>query len=237
VTDLAATLREHVAASPSTRPVLVALDGRSGTGKSTLAQAVGAEVGALVIDGDDFYRGGDDAYWDAQAPAQKVDLVIDWRRQRAVLQRLRGRRQAQWQPYDWDADDGRLATQVIAGPADVVILDGAYSARAELADLYDLRVLLCVRRDIRQDRLRRREGEQEWAEWQARWGEAEDLYFEKLMPPESFDLVLDGSNGADGGNGPTAATTTESSRQPRSSSTSANVRANVCTSPGQRAET
>ena len=50
------------------RPVLVALDGRSGAGKSTLARAVGALVGALVIDGDDFYRGGPDAYLGRPGP-------------------------------------------------------------------------------------------------------------------------------------------------------------------------
>jgi len=37
-------------------PVLVALDGRSAAGKSTLAQQVAVRTAALVIDGDDFYR-------------------------------------------------------------------------------------------------------------------------------------------------------------------------------------
>ena len=31
------------------------------------------------------------------------------------------------------------------------------------------------------------------AEREARWGDAEDFYFERLMPPSAFDLVLDGS--------------------------------------------
>ena len=48
-------------------------------------------------------------------------------------------------------------------------------------------------RQVRRERLLRREGERYRAEWEARWSEAEDLYFEQLMPPESFDLVLDGS--------------------------------------------
>ena len=48
-----------------------------------------------------------------------------------------------WHPYDWEADDGSLAlTSVVCDPAPVIILDGAYSARPELADLFDLRVLL-----------------------------------------------------------------------------------------------
>jgi uridine kinase len=178
--------------SVSSSPVLVALDGRSGAGKSTLAREVGAHIGALVIDGDDFYRGGDGATWDAMGPAEKVDLVIDWRRQRALLERLRRGEQAAWQPYDWDADDGRLAGVTTAGPSAVVILDGAYSARPELADLFELRVLLDLARDARRERLLRREGARYRAEWEARWGEAEDLYFERLMPPDAFDLVIDG---------------------------------------------
>jgi uridine kinase len=174
-------------------PVLVALDGRSGAGKSTVAVQVGAQVGALVIDGDDFYRGGTDAYWDALGPAEKMDLVIDWERQRSLLEQLRRGEAVTWQPYDWDADDGRLGAPVTAGPAAVVLLNGAYSARPELSDLYSQRVLLTVARDVRRERLLRREGERYRAEWEARWSEAEDLYFDVLMPPAAFDLVLDGN--------------------------------------------
>jgi uridine kinase len=185
--DRIAALR---AAAPS--PVLVALDGRSGAGKSTLAQQVGARTGALVIDGDDFYRGGDDAFWVARDAAEKVDLVIDWRRQRSLLTKLSRGESARWRPYDWEADDGRLGAPISAGPSAAVILDGGYSARPELADLFALRVLLDVPRATRRERLLQREGERYRAEWEARWSEAEDLYFESLLPPASFDLVLDG---------------------------------------------
>src|SRR6202034_611500 len=94
----AAVLYDHIAALRvvARSPVFVALDGRSGTGKSTVANLVGARAAALVIDGDDFYRGGDDAFWDAMGPAEKVDLVIDWRRQRAVLTKLRRCEPARW---------------------------------------------------------------------------------------------------------------------------------------------
>ena len=171
----------------------MALDGRSGVGKSTVAQHVGARVAALVVDGDDFYRGGDDAFWRARSPAEKVELVIDWRRQRVLLSQLSRGEPVTWQPYDWEADDGSLCAEMAARPAAVVILDGAYSARPELADLYGLRVLLHVPRDVRRGRLLRREGERYRAEWEERWGTAEDLYFEELMPPDAFDLVLDGN--------------------------------------------
>jgi para-aminobenzoate synthetase len=72
----------------------------------------------------------------------------------------------------------------------VVLLDGAYSARPELADLFSLRVLLDADREVRRARLLQREGDTYRAEWEARWGDAEDHYFGAVMPHAAFDLVL-----------------------------------------------
>jgi uridine kinase len=172
-------------------PILIALDGRSAAGKSTLAEAVAPLVGAVVIDGDDFYSGGTAAMWDAMSAAEKANHCVDWRRQRPVLETLARGEAAHWLPYDWEADDGTLEqTPVICEPASVVILDGAYSARPELADLFDLRVLLDAPAGLRRERLIEREGEGYREEWNARWDEAEQWYFGMVMPPESFDLVI-----------------------------------------------
>lgn len=86
--------------------------------------------------------------------AEKVDHCIDWRRQRPVLETLRRGEPAGWRPYDWDADDGRLRRQPATCQAKpIVILEGVYSARPELADLFDLRVLLAAPDEVRRDRL------------------------------------------------------------------------------------
>ncbi len=186
---LASRIREL--AEGRSEPLLVALDGRSAAGKSTLAAQVAPLVKACVIDGDDFYSGGTAATWDAMSAAEKVDHCIDWRRQRPVLELLARGETASWHPYDWERDDGSLAPQLITcDPAPVVILDGAYSARPELADLLDLRVLLDAPADLRKARLIQREGEGYREEWNARWDDAEEWYFGKVMPAETFDLVL-----------------------------------------------
>ncbi len=143
--DAASELAGHIRRIGRDRPgpILVALDGRSAAGKSTLAAVVAPLVGAVVIDGDDFYSGGTAETWDAMSAAEKANHCMDWRRQRPVLEKLARGEAATWHPYDWEADDGSLApTPVICEPAPVIILDGAYSARPELADLFDLRVLL-----------------------------------------------------------------------------------------------
>lgn len=193
------TRRHHGASPDGGGPIVVGLDGRSGSGKSTMAAAVAVALehgDVTVIEGDSFYGGGSAATWDRRTPAENADLVIDWRRQRAVLRWLRQGRTATWHPFDWESDRWDqepapvAARPVAAVAAPVVLLEGVYSCRPELADLVDLRVLLDVAPELRRLRLVEREGEDHRPDWDERWSAAEDHYFATAMPPERFDLVL-----------------------------------------------
>lgn len=200
---LAARLRRDLVAGRG--PLVVGLDGRSGAGKSTLAAHVSRDlVGSpggpdrvTVVEGDDFYGGGSASTWERRTAQERVDLVIDWRRQRDVLARLRADGVARWHAFDWDSErwdaDGAplVAAPTTAGPAPAVVLEGAYSCRPELHDLLDLRVLLAAPRDVRLRRLVDRDGDDHDVVWAARWSAAEDHYFATVMPPERFDLVLE----------------------------------------------
>lgn len=182
-------------------PQFVGIDGRSGAGKSTLAGVVASGLDAsgravLVIDGDDFYAGGSARTWDRRTAAQQVERVIDWRRQRQVLESLREHGKATWYPFDWDATDWDAepppfsTVPIHTRVGEVVILEGAYSCRPELSGLLDLTVLLRTSDEVRTRRLRARDGRDEHADWSARWAGAEDYYFTHVMPPGDFDLVL-----------------------------------------------
>jgi uridine kinase len=173
-------------------PIVVAVDGRSGTGKSTLSAWIAGRVGATLIDQDDFYAGGDFDDWRRLTSREKADRVIDWRRVRAeALLPLRAGRPARWHPFDWETMDGLAPESIEAQPSPIVILDGAYSSRPELADLIDLSILVTLPDDVRWARLRRREGEDLTLDWQAVWDEAEAYYFRTVRPPEAFDVVID----------------------------------------------
>jgi uridine kinase len=75
----------------------------------------------------------------------------------------------------------------MVGAADVVIVDGVYSARPELADVVDLRIILEVPSDVRSRRLADRSDPEDLAHF---WDRAEQHYFTDICPPDSFDLRL-----------------------------------------------
>ncbi len=176
--------------APTGRPLLVAVDGRGGAGKSTLCAAVTSRRQGSVIDTDDFYAGHLD--WSAVRPAERADRCIDAARLRAALLDLRGGRAASWCPYDWDIDDGRRLPELrtCAPSVPLILVEGTFSGRAELADCFDLRVLLRVDAATQRRQFIARESEPDWLEWVSVWGAAEDHYFEQLAPPRCFGLVL-----------------------------------------------
>jgi uridine kinase len=141
---------------------------------------------------DDFVPlgGGEIDAWRRLSPRAKADRVIDWRRVRAeALLPLRSGVAARWHPFDWETMDGLAPEPVTVQPAPIVILDGAYSARPELADLVSLSILVTLPDAVR--RLELREGDEVASEWQAIWDEAEEYYFGIVRPPEAFDVVIE----------------------------------------------
>jgi len=72
----------------------------------------------------------------------------------------------------------------------VILLDGAYSARPELADLLDLTILVEAPEPVRRERLAAREAPEALQAWHARWDSAEEDYFTRVRPPSTFDFVL-----------------------------------------------
>jgi uridine kinase len=180
------------------RPFVVAIDGRSGSGKSTVASMAAEATGAAVIPCDDFFAASvPGSGWDARTPAERASDALDWRRLRSeALEPLRAGRRARWRPFDFAAGprpDGSYGLQDSATerlPKPVIVVDGAYSTRPELVDLVDFAVLVEAPVALRLRRLTAREDPGFLEQWRGRWEPAEEHYFTRVRPPSAFDLVL-----------------------------------------------
>jgi len=152
---------------------------------------------AALIPIDDFYASEiSNDEWDQRSPAAKVADVIHWRRLRAeALEPLLKAERAEWHPYDFEQvrPDGTYPLKretTRREPASVIVLEGAYSCRPELADLIDLSVLVDSPVDMRLKRLAARENADFLRSWHARWDDAEEYYFFRVRPKSSFDLIV-----------------------------------------------
>ena len=180
------------------RPVLIAIDGASGSGKSTFALRLVDEFEAALVQSDDFFAAGiSNAEWDTRTPEERAADAIDWQRVRVeALEPLLAGKPAKWQAFDFAAGvrpDGTYAMRsdfIERQPASVIVLEGAYSTGGALSDLIDLTVLVDTPREVRHDRVRAREEAEFLAAWHARWDAAEEVYFTQMRPHSSFDLVV-----------------------------------------------
>lgn len=172
-------------------PLIVALDGKSGVGKTEIAKEVANRLGAVNVLCDDFFTGGDNDYWAKQTTQYQIDNVIDWKRiKNEVVIPLKSGKKATWHPFNWKTFKGLSPEVIVANPKKVVILDGAFSNRPELRDVVDFSVLVEAPREVHVSRVKQREGEKYSEDWHKTWEEGMEYYFEKISPPESFDLVV-----------------------------------------------
>ncbi|TWF79652.1 uridine kinase [Pseudonocardia hierapolitana] len=161
------------------RPRVLAVDGRSGGGKTTVAQRLAATVpGATVLHTDDvaWYH----AFFDW------ADLMRD-----GILAPLARGGPVAYRPPAWD-ERGREGAIVVPARCPLVIVEGVGIGRRELSAYVD--ALLWVQTDA--DEARRRGLERDgadhadfWAEWQA----AEDPFQAEQRPWERAGLIVSGA--------------------------------------------
>jgi uridine kinase len=94
--------------------------------------------------------------------------------------------------YDWSA--GALAVDGGCAVArdGIVLVEGVYTARPELAGHYDLVVYVDTPPDESMRRLRARGDDHGPIDWEARWRLAEEHYLTTTRPRERADLVVPG---------------------------------------------
>lgn len=165
---------------PATSPVLIGVDGRSGAGKSTFADALAARlapharVGVLRI--ESMYTD-----WDGLAAVLTPDSPYA-----RALRDLRAGRPARWRAWDWHRAAPGEETVLTLG--DVVVCEGVGALCAAARDLLDLRVWLELDEPSRRTRALARDGETYAPHW-SRWATQEERYLDADRPAAAADVT------------------------------------------------
>jgi uridine kinase len=175
------------------RTLVVGIDGRGGSGKSTFARTLeraGDDV--TVVQFDDFYLPLAERHARVDRGDTEIGGNFDWRRLRAqVLAPLSQDEPAVYQRYDWPTDELAEWHRVTQGG--IVLVEGNYSTRTEIRDLYDFTIWIDAPHELRLQRGLARGGEDTRERWLTEWMPEEDRYLEAQDPAAHVQLVLDGS--------------------------------------------
>lgn len=182
--DLLRLIRE---ASAAKDPLLVAIDGRCGSGKTTLAARLAESLDASLFHMDDFFPRPEQRTPERLSqPGENVDHE---RFGEEVLRPLlRGDRVIRFRPFD-------CASMALAAPMEVpvrpvVLIEGSYSCHPSLWDAYDLRLFLTISPEEQFHRILLRNGPEKAEVFRSRWIPMEEAYFTRYQIQARCDHTL-----------------------------------------------
>jgi len=163
---------------PRSGPVVVAIDGPRGAGKTILGDALAGHLPAAVVHMDELYPG-----WDGLAEA--VELVTE-----LVLEPLSRGEPAAYRRWDWARAAWGKTIEVRPGP--FLVVEGCGSSVLPAGRHAAVRVWVDADRDVRMRRGIERDGETFRPHWE-RWARYEDALFTADRTRERAHVVVDTS--------------------------------------------
>lgn len=166
--------------------VLIAIDGNSGTGKTSLASRIGSMYDCNVFTMDSFFlQPAQRTAERLQQPGGNVDYL---RFEEEVLRPLSAGEAFKYSPYDCFRQT--LAEEINVLPKGINIIEGVYSMHPNFSEIYDLSVFLKADKNEQLKRLRERDA-QKYSRYVEQWIPMENKYFDTFNIMDQCDIVID----------------------------------------------
>lgn len=179
ISDIASAIRKS-----ETKPVLIAIEGFGGSGKSTTAKKLKSELnGAYVVNIDDFIVKEKilEQSWDKGG--------FDRRRlERQVLIPASTGQAVAYQKLLWDTNT--LSEPIAVPKTDYLIIEGISSYHPDIAKYYDYKIWVDTPIEIAKERGKARDGNNENVEHWDLWAENDLRYQQKYHPEKVADFII-----------------------------------------------
>ena len=165
---------------------VVAIDGRCGSGKTTLSALMERVFDCNVFHMDDFYLPKDRRAenW-MSIPGGNMDLE---RFRREVLEPVFAGEEVLYRPFD--CGSGKLARGIPVAPKALTVIEGSYSHHPELQANYDRNIFLTCEKGEQRRRLMIREGDY-FPTFEAVWMPLEEQYIRLCRIEENGAVIYD----------------------------------------------
>lgn len=169
--------------------VLIAIDGRCASGKTTLAGCLKQQLSCELVHMDDFFLRPEQRTKERLLePGGNVDAE---RMLSEVIKPLLAGKDASYHPYD--CHTGSFAAPVFLSNKGkkTLLIEGAYSCRPDLWDFYDLHIFLTVDKETQKKRIAARNGATAAVQFAERWIPLEEQYFQAYQIKERCELCYE----------------------------------------------
>ena len=171
---------------PQRFPIVIAIDGRAASGKSTLAANMKATMGAEVIHMDDFFLPAE--LRTTERLAQPGGNIHYERFTGEVLPHLRSGRAFEYRIFDCGAMD-YVGTRQVA-EADILVVEGVYSRHPAFGKYFDLAVFCDIDPTEQIHRIEKRNGTHLANLFATKWIPMEEKYFNEFHIRENASVTI-----------------------------------------------
>ena len=167
----------------------IAVSGLGGSGKTTLSKKLIEHIpGSTIIHVDDFYKTEEERS-QTHGSEEIISNCFDWDRMDKVFGNVRAGRGVCYQKYNWEKNIREGWVEM--DPQSITILEGIYCLQDRFLPHYDLAVWVDAPRDIRMQRVLKRDPEWKHPWWNL-WMDQDDRYVAAEKPHEKAHLIYSG---------------------------------------------
>ena len=168
---------------------IVAIDGRCGSGKSTLTELIGGIYDANIYHMDDFFL---TARQRIKKRLKEHDANVDFERfEREVISGIKNKKPFQYNRYHCASQTFSFSD--IVNPKPLNIIEGSYCMYPALTNNYNLKVFLDISQEKQKQRIILRNDEMLQQRFFNEWIPMENLYFNKYRIKEKCDVAINNS--------------------------------------------
>lgn len=154
-------------------PPLIAIDGRTASGKTTLTAMLQKELNCNVVHMDHFFLRKEQR---TEERLKEAGGNVDYERfKEEVLIPLKEGKSFSYRPYDCHTLS--FAKPIYINPKNITVVEGSYSCHPELREYYDIHIFLSISPEEQLRRIEKRNGKTALNAFQTKWIPMEEKYF------------------------------------------------------------
>ena len=168
------------------RPLIIGIDGRCGSGKTTLSNYLKSILDCEIIRMDHFFL---QTFQRTDNRLKEIGGNFDY--ERFILEvknPINNKKDISYQVFN--CSTMRLEERVNVNINKIIVIEGTYSLHPLIKDIYDIMVFVNINKDEQIKRIKKRDGEILLQRFINEWIPKEEAYFSKFNIVDNVDIII-----------------------------------------------